>query len=166
AGGLAAGASADQRIEDLRLASRDYAAHGITTVRDAYVQEQEVAILRVARERAALQVRVRAMVGVGFATRGPANLAAWIDRVAAQAASGDDFFRIWGLKFGLDGGAENAATEEPYVGRPDFTGLLLWDPDELTKAISQAARKGLKVGVHAWGDRAVRVLLDVDARGQ
>src|SRR5215472_9754689 len=157
-------ASADKRIEDLRLASRDYAAHGITTVRDAYVQEQEVAILRAARERAALQVRVRAMVGMGFATRGPANLSAWIDRVVAQAASGDDFFRVWGLKFGLDGGAENAATEEPYVGRPDFTGLLLWDPDELAKAISLAARKGLKVGVHAWGDRAVRVLLDVYER--
>jgi predicted amidohydrolase YtcJ len=156
--------SQDQRIADLRLASLDYAAHGITTVRDAYVQEDEVGILRAARERGALQVRVRAMVGVGFAMRSPADVSAWIDRVAAQAASGDDFFRIWGLKFVLDGGAENGATEEPYVGRPDFTGLLLWDPVELTQAISLAARKGLKVGVHAWGDRAVRVLLDVYER--
>jgi predicted amidohydrolase YtcJ len=156
--------SADRRIEDLRLASLDYAAHGITTVRDAYVQEDEVGILRAARERGALQVRVRAMVGAGSAMRSPADVSAWVDRVAAQASSGDDFVRVWGLKFVLDGGAENGATEEPYVGRPDFTGLLLWDPGELTRAISQAARKGLKVGVHAWGDRAVRVLLDVYER--
>jgi predicted amidohydrolase YtcJ len=156
--------SQEQRIADLRLASLDYAAHGITTVRDAYVQEDEVGILRAARERGALQVRVRAMVGVGFAMRRPADVSAWIDRVAAQAASGDDFLRVWGLKFVLDGGAENGATEEPYVGRPDFTGLLLWDPGELIQAISRAARKGLKVGVHAWGDRAVRVLLDVYER--
>jgi predicted amidohydrolase YtcJ len=156
--------SADQRIADLRLASLDYAAHGITTVRDAYVQEDEVGILRAAREQGALQVRVRAMVAVGFAMRSPAEVSAWIDRVASQAASGDDQLRVWGLKFVLDGGAENGATEDPYVGRPDFTGLLLWDPDELTQAISLAARKGLKVGVHAWGDRAVRVLLDVYER--
>jgi predicted amidohydrolase YtcJ len=153
----------DQRIEDLRLASLDFAAHGITTVRDAYVLEDEVAILRTARDRGALNVRVRAMVGAG-ATRGSAAVSAWIDRVASLAASGDDLFRVWGLKFVLDGGAENAATEEPYVGRPDFRGLLLWDPDALTDAISRAARKGLKVGVHAWGDRAVRVLLDVYER--
>jgi len=31
----------EQRIEELRLASLDFAAHGITTVRDAYVQEDE-----------------------------------------------------------------------------------------------------------------------------
>src|SRR5262249_31700307 len=74
-------ASADKRIEDLRLASRDYAAHGITTVRDAYVQEQEVAILRAARERGALHVRVRAMAGLGFAPHGSADVSAWMDRI-------------------------------------------------------------------------------------
>jgi len=156
--------STDQRIEDLRLASLDFASHGITTVRDAYVQEDEVPVLGAARDRGALQVRVRAMVGVGFASRGPADVSAWTDRMVAQAATGDDSFRVWGLKFVLDGGAENAATEEPYVGRPDFTGLLLWDPAELTKAISLAARRGQKVGVHAWGDRAVRVVLDIYER--
>ena len=158
--------SADQRIEDLRLASRDYAAHGITTVRDAYVMEDELGLLRTALQRGALQVRVRAMIGVGFNSRSPDQLPAWIDRIAAQTASGDDRLRVWGLKFVIDGGAENGATEEPYVGRPDFRGQLLWDPDLLTRTISMAARKGLKVGVHAWGDRAVRVLLDVYERVQ
>ena len=153
--------SADQRIEDLRLASGDYALHGITTVRDAYVTEDELGLLRTALQRGALQVRVRAMVGVGFNSRSSEQLPAWIDRIAAQAASGDDRLRVWGLKFVIDGGAENGATEDPYVGRPDFRGQLLWDPDQLTTVVSTAARKGLKVGVHAWGDRAVRVLLDV-----
>jgi predicted amidohydrolase YtcJ len=153
-------ASADQRIADLQLASVDYAAHGVTTVRDAYVEEDDLGLLRAALQRGALQVRVRAMVGVGFTKRGPDQLSAWIDRMAAETASGDDMLEIWGLKFVIDGGAENAATEEPYVGRPDFTGQLLWDPDQLTQSIAMAARKGLKVGVHAWGDRAIRVLLD------
>ena len=158
--------SADQRIEDLRLASLDYAAHGITTVRDAYVLEDELGLMRTALQRGAMQVRVRATIGIGFTSRGPEQLPAWIDRIVGQAASGDDRLRVWGLKFVIDGGAENSATEEPYAGRPDFKGQLLWDPDLLTKTISTAARKGLKVGVHAWGDRAVRVLLDVYERVQ
>jgi predicted amidohydrolase YtcJ len=155
--------SVDQRIEELRLASLDFAVHGITTVRDAYVEEDEVPLLRSARERGALQVRVRAMVGLGFTARG-SDPSERIERIAAEAKSGDDMFRIWGLKFVIDGGAENAATEEPYAGRPDFKGLLMWEADDLAKVIALAVRRGLKVGVHAWGDRAVRTVLDAYER--
>ena len=153
----------DQRVEELRLASLDFAAHGITTVRDAYVEEDEVPLLRTARERGALHVRVRAMVGLGFTARG-SDPSARIERIAAQAGSGDDVFGIWGIKFVIDGGAENAATDEPYVGRPDFKGLLMWEADDLAKVIVLAVRRGLKVGVHAWGDRAVRTVLDAYQR--
>jgi predicted amidohydrolase YtcJ len=156
--------TADQRIEELRLASQDYAAHGITTVRDAFVQEDEVALLRSARERGALNVRVRAMVGYGFGAATPGQMMPWLDRLAGQVSSGDDMFRIWGLKFVLDGGAENGAMEEAYVGQPDFRGQLFWEEDTLAEVISNAARRGLKVGVHAWGDRAVHTLLDVYER--
>jgi len=157
--------STEQRIEELRLASLDYAAHGITTVRDAFVEESELPLLQSARERGALNVRVRAMVGYpGFGGRDPSVMSAWIDRVAARVASGDDMLRIWGLKFVIDGGAENGATEEPYVGRPDFRGQLMWQEEGLAEVITYAARHGMKVGVHAWGDRAVRTLLDVYER--
>jgi predicted amidohydrolase YtcJ len=154
----------EQRIEELRLASLDYAAHGITTVRDAFVQEDEVALFQAAKERGALSVRVRAMVGYGFGPGSPSQMTPWMDRIAARIASGDDMLRIWGLKLVLDGGAENGATEEPYVGRPDFRGELFWQEDTLAEVISNAARRGLKVGVHAWGDRAVHTLLDVYER--
>ena len=152
----------EQRIEELRLASLDYAAHGITTVRDAFVEEDELPLMEAARERGALNVRVRAMVGFpGYGPRAPSEISPKIDRVAARAASGDDAFRIWGLKFVIDGGAENGATEEPYVGRPDFRGELMWQEEVLAEVVSYAARHGVRVGVHAWGDRAVRTLLDI-----
>jgi hypothetical protein len=54
---------------------------------------------------------------------------------------------------------------ERIVG-PDSRGQLMWDEDALTKVISYAARHGLRVGVHAWGDRAVRTVLDVYERGK
>jgi predicted amidohydrolase YtcJ len=154
----------EQRIEELRLASLDYAANGITTVRDAFVQEDELALYQAAREGGVLNVRVRAMVGFGFGPGTPSQMTPWMDRVAARIPSGDDMFRIWGLKLVLDGGAENGATQEPYVGRPDFRGELFWQEDTLAEVISNAVRRGLKVGVHAWGDRAVHTLLDVYER--
>jgi predicted amidohydrolase YtcJ len=61
----------------------------------------------------------------------------------------------------IDGGAENAATDQPYANRPNFNGQLMWAADALVAAVTQAARRGLRVGIHAWGDRAVRTVLDV-----
>jgi predicted amidohydrolase YtcJ len=37
----------------------------------------------------------------------------------------------------------------------------MWQEPELAEVIAYAARHVVKVGVHAWGDRAVRTLLDV-----
>ena len=51
-----------QTIEGPRLASRDYAASGIGTVRDAMVPLALLDIFQAARDAGALSVRVRAMV--------------------------------------------------------------------------------------------------------
>jgi hypothetical protein len=150
----------DARVDGLRRASLDYAAHGLTTVRDAWVTPEEMQLFATARQRGALNVRVRAMMALAFATGGD-EIRAAIDELAAKPWPGDATLRLWGLKFGLDGGAENGATEEPYLGRPDFYGQLLFEPKELTRAVAYAVRCGFRVGTHAWGDRAVRTALDV-----
>ena len=55
---------------------------------------------------------------------------------------------------------ENAALDQPYANQPGYQGELQWEPAELADAAGQAVRHGWKVGVHAWGDRAVRAALD------
>uniref|UniRef100_A0AAU2VF26 Amidohydrolase family protein n=1 Tax=Streptomyces sp. NBC_00003 TaxID=2903608 RepID=A0AAU2VF26_9ACTN len=50
------------RIDGLRLASADYAATGIGTVRDCMVPLPDLAVLRAAREQGALSTRIRALV--------------------------------------------------------------------------------------------------------
>jgi predicted amidohydrolase YtcJ len=154
--------SQDARVEGLRRASIDYAAHGVTTVRDAFVTSEEMQLLTTARQRGALNVRVRAMLGLLFATG--AGIRTAIDELAANPWPGDGTLRLWGLKFGLDGGAENGATEEPYEGRPDFRGQFLVEPNDLANALVCAMRRGFRVGTHAWGDRAVRAALDAYER--
>jgi hypothetical protein len=152
-----------QRIDGLRRASHDYAATGIGTVRDAAVPLPDLAVLRAAQDDGALATRVRAMVS-GIALRDPAEVAGLLDGMAEWRYRGDPWLRVWGVKFALDGGLEAGATEQPYVGRDDFRGLLLWEPDALAEAVELVVRQGWRVGTHAYGDRAVRVLLDVYQR--
>ncbi len=151
-----------ERIDGLRAASADYAATGIGTVRDCLVPVEDLDVLRAARAEGALAVRVRALVS-GFAVRTPEEVDGLLDRVEAWRAAGheDDQLSVWGVKFGIDGGFEAGALEEPYQGQPCYHGRLLWEPKELADAVDRVVGRGLRVGVHAWGDRGLRTLLDV-----
>ena len=154
--------SFDEQVEGLRQASAGYAATGIGAVRDAAVNPNEIALLRAARERGTLAVRTQAMVIVGFAGPKPV-MTEFLDQLAADGTrpgDGDEWLRVWGLKFVIDGGVENAALDQPYANQPGYQGELQWEPGELAHAAGLAVRNGWKVGVHAWGDHAVRATLE------
>ncbi|MFF2146575.1 amidohydrolase [Kitasatospora sp. NPDC058190] len=152
-----------QRIDGLRLASSQYAATGIGTVRDCAVSLEDYATLLAAREAGALSTRVRALIAT-FGLTSAAQVEDLLDAMEDWRCSADPWLRVWGVKFGFDGGLEAAATEEPYACDHAFSGTLTWEPDALVEAVEAVVRRGWKVGTHAFGDRAVRVLLDVYER--
>ena len=88
-----------------------------------------------------------------------------IDVVEALRAkySGIANFTIPGLKVFADGVVEipsqTAAMTKPYVntGR---SGQLLFTPAKMNALVTEAARRGLNVHIHAIGDRAVKASLD------
>lgn len=84
-------------------------------------------------------------------------------RLGLRSGFGDAHLRIGGIKYFLDGtlGSRTAALLEPYVGEPDNTGVLVSDPEALLEGVLQASRNGLAVAVHAIGDRANRLALDI-----
>lgn len=132
--------SFDEQVEGLRRASAAYAATGIGAVRDAAVNPGEVALLRAALGGDALAVRTQAMVIVGFAGPKPV-LSEFLDQLEAggtRPGEGDEWLRMWGLKFVIDGGVENAALDQPYANRPGYQGELQWEPGELAEAVGLA----------------------------
>jgi predicted amidohydrolase YtcJ len=149
----------EQMVEGLRLACREYNAYGIGAVRDPWVAREQVPVYQALWERGELTVRSRLMLAPMAATL--AERMAIIEGFGVRSGFGDDLLKLWGLKFGLDGGAEGGALDEPYVNNPGYRGHLLWNPDDLLTIINFAVRRGWKVGTHAIGDRAVRTLLDV-----
>jgi predicted amidohydrolase YtcJ len=74
---------------------------------------------------------------------------------------GDDWLRLDGVKLVLDGGVSGAAMDEPYSDDPAYRGELNWDRGELAEVVEFAAGRGWRVAAHAFGDRAVRIALDV-----
>ncbi|MFI1766597.1 amidohydrolase [Streptomyces sp. NPDC020800] len=152
-----------RRIEGLRLACADYAATGIGTVRDCAVSPEDYRVLLAARAAGALSTRVRALVSA-LGMTGGAQVEDLLDVMEDWRYSSDPWLRVWGVKFGLDGGLEAGATEEPYACDHAFSGMLTWEPGALVEAVEAVVRRGWRVGTHAYGDRAVRVLLDVYER--
>ena len=144
----------------LGTGSAAYAALGVGTIREAMINLDELLAYQDARDRDLLRVRVRPMIRVGAELTEDAAIAL-IGGLGARSGFGDDWLRIWGLKFVMDGGVEGAALEEPYANDPGNSGHLNWAPVALTHVCAEAVRRGWRIGTHAVGDRAVRTLLDV-----
>jgi predicted amidohydrolase YtcJ len=147
-------------VEGLGRGSAAYAALGVGTIREAMINLDEFLAYQDAAEQGKLSVRVRPLIRVGNELTADQAIAL-IEGLGARSGFGDDWLRIWGLKFVLDGGVEGGALEQPYVDDPHNSGHLNWDPAVLTTVCAHAVARGWRIGTHAAGDRAVRTLLDV-----
>ncbi|TFI42481.1 amidohydrolase [Rhodococcus sp. 1R11] len=147
----------EEKVEALGQMCRAVNARGMTAVRDPGLTPRgELDVYQVLRERGGLTVRTRALLFVRV-NRFPtlADAISGIDAWGVRSDFGDDLLRVDGIKTSLDGGIEGAALGAPYIGRPDYSGHLLIEPDALTEFVTAAVDKGYRVGCHAVGDRAV-----------
>jgi predicted amidohydrolase YtcJ len=79
---------------------------------------------------------------------------------------GDGYLTVGAIKLWLDGalGSRGAALHAPYCDDPQNTGLVLVPPEEVLRLTREAAGLGFHVWVHAIGDRANTLVLDVFER--
>lgn len=75
---------------------------------------------------------------------------------------GDDRLRVGPVKIASDGSfiGHSAAMHHCYHGEPDNDGVLLYDPDTLTRYVVGTHKAGWTVAAHAIGDRAIDHVLD------
>jgi predicted amidohydrolase YtcJ len=83
--------------------------------------------------------------------------------IGLQAGLGDDWLQIGGIKVFTDGalGTHTATMLAPYEGDPGNLGVPTIEEDELRELARKATGRGLPLAVHAIGDRANRMVLDV-----
>jgi predicted amidohydrolase YtcJ len=131
------------------------ASHGVTAVADVSVPWYEVAALKRAHAAGRLTTRVAVFVPLEDWRR-------MVDTVRANGV-GDDWLRVAGVKGYVDGslGSTTALFYEPYNDAPETSGLMVTPEDSLRAWIGAADSAGLQVAVHAIGERANGLLLDI-----
>jgi hypothetical protein len=153
--------SAAQLDAALDAAMRHVARFGVTSIHHMGELE-DLAVFARAQAAGRLQTRIYAAV----------PLARWADlrdyiarRELGPDGRGDGWLRVGALKGFVDGslGSRTAAFHEPMAGGAD-RGLLVNSEAALYRWIEAADRESLQVAVHAIGDRANGLLLDLYER--
>ncbi|HEV8151006.1 MAG TPA: amidohydrolase [Gemmatimonadales bacterium] len=147
--------SPSQLDSALARAMRHAASLGVVGVSSVSTSWDDIAALRRARGRGALTLRVANYI----------PLAAWRSMADSLTAHGpgDEWIRTAGVKGFVDGslGSTTALMFQPYRDAPGTRGLFVTPEDSLRRWIAAADSAGLQVAVHAIGDRANALLLDI-----
>lgn len=132
---------------------------GITMAGDAGIGETELEAYRALRAEGALAIRIYAMVEAPGAA---------FEAALARGPDVDPEARLTvrAVKLFADGalGSRGAALLEPYDDDPGNTGLLLHPPGAMEEICRRAMDAGFQPCVHAIGDRANRLFLDIIER--
>jgi len=151
------GPSFAEKLEAAEASLRYAAENGVTSVHemaDAASFEVFEELLR----RNALTARVHVYI--------PITEVETFARLNLKSPSGSPYLKLAGLKGFVDGslGSATAYFFEPYADNPSTSGLLhgqMFPEGIMEKRIMEADRAGLQLAIHAIGDKANSLLLDM-----
>jgi predicted amidohydrolase YtcJ len=161
----------------LDLATARYAREGLTSVTDAGVAggwighaPGELAAYQNAREHGVLRTRMQVMPVIDAL----ASLGTHRDEPTRRGLGaglrtgwGDEWLQLGPVKVFTDGSilGRTAQLTEPYEGRPGYYGYLQEDEESLRRRILDAYAAGWSLALHAVGDAALDLALDVIEEG-
>ena len=150
--------SREQRIRVARRALEHAASLGVTSVQHMNPEFADVAAYSELAEKGELTTRIYA---VPMETD-------WRDqaKVGIRRAWGSSYLRLGGVKGYADGslGSRTAYMFEPFADDPGNSGLLsdeMHPPSAMRERLMGADAAGLQIRVHAIGDRAISMMLDI-----
>ncbi|WP_199429582.1 amidohydrolase [Qaidamihabitans albus] len=146
--------SEDERLAGLRRAVELWHRAGLTSICDALTSPADVALLRRARATGDLTLRTGMLLAVDHYAKAR--------ELGVGSGFGDDHLRLVGVKSFVDGaiGGRTCLLSEPFVGT-DYRGVQITGTSELHDQVASVHGHGDRMGVHANGDAAIRLLLDI-----
>ena len=150
--------SQDEIVDAVRAAVRSAAVNGVTSIQDMSASPAVLAAYQDLLARNELTVRI-----YGFQ-----SLASWKRQasVGLRAGFGNEKLKIGGMKGFADGslGSTTALFLSPYDDAQSTSGLASEEMIPESKMLANiigADSAGLQIGIHAIGDRANRIILDM-----
>ncbi|WP_270180843.1 amidohydrolase [Alkalihalobacillus sp. CinArs1] len=150
----------EERVKGMKEAQEKFASWGITTVHCMSTQKDDMQLYQTMLENEELKVRIRPWIWA-IDQNGFDGALEEVLGTGLRSGFGNDMLNIQGLKFMLDGsvGGKTAAFSKPYIGTQE-TGILYNDAEEIAPLMQRGIESGLRVAIHAIGDRAIEVALD------
>jgi predicted amidohydrolase YtcJ len=150
--------SHEQRLAAARRALAHAASVGVTSVQHMSVEFADVEVYSELLEKGELTTRIYC---APLETEWQAQA-----RVGMRRAWGSPYLRLGAVKGFADGsiGSRTAALLKPYSDEPDNRGILsaeMHPPEAMRERLMQADAAGLQLRVHAIGDRAISMVLDM-----
>jgi predicted amidohydrolase YtcJ len=152
--------SFEEKLEAAEASVRHAAENGVTSVHEMADAASFEVFQELAR-RGRLTTRIYLYV--------PITEIETVARLKLKSPFGHPYLRLAGLKGFVDGslGSATAYFFEPYSDDPTTSGILvgqMFPEGIMEKRILEADRAGLQLAIHAIGDRAVSLLLDMYER--
>lgn len=145
---------------DLLAALEECRRLGVTSLHDAGLGDEEIALLQRARDEGKLTLRLYVMLS--------GSDEELLQRHFEQGPRIDPWITVRAVKLYADGalGSRGAALLQPYADRPDHVGLTIQNQENLERITTRALRHGFQVATHAIGDRGNRMVLNAYAAAQ
>jgi predicted amidohydrolase YtcJ len=145
----------EERIEGLGRAVRMFHEAGLTSVGDAFAGPADLALFQEGRRRGILTLRVNMLLGYAHYDH--------VRKLGLRSGFGDEHLRINGVKALVDGaiGGRTCLMEQPFEGTADDYGIQTISTNDLRDVVNMVHEDGTRIGVHANGDRAISLLLDL-----
>ena len=146
----------DERLVGLRKAVEQWHAAGLTSICDALTSPDDIALLLAARRAGELTLRTGMLLGVDHYGKAQA--------LGVGSGFGDEHLRLVGVKSFVDGaiGGRTCLLSQPFE-RSEYRGMQITGTEELRESITRVHRDGNRMGVHANGDAAIRLLIEIYA---
>lgn len=156
--------SQDELLKAIEIANRDFIEAGITSIGEAGTfNVDSFRALQFASQKRILQLRVYALLGSLNDSRD------FTEKILASGVltgTGDEKFKLGPVKLFTDGSSTGPtiATRKGYTSDPENNGILYYSEEEIYNVLGLAHKLGYQITVHAQGDKAIEMYLNVVER--
>ena len=146
--------SEKQLTEALQTAEKICFRNGLTTVDDAGLSKEHIALINKLQNKGALKMRIYAMVQ---------NSKASLDHFLNTGPLKTERLNVRSVKVYADGalGSRGAALKEPYSDKPGHYGTFITPVDSLESLAEKISRSPFQMNTHAIGDDANSKILSI-----
>jgi len=147
--------SYEQSKAALEFAAKRAASYGLTSMVDILAGDAQVKAYQELEKEGKLPVRINFYLAYPYLN----NLV----EIGMMSGFGSNKVRFAGVKMITDGSlsSHTAALKAPYVDMPSNSGIMRNPKKEIKDVVLKATKNGIRVDIHALGDRAIAEVLDV-----